>query len=142
MHKLQTDLIAPRTVQLTEQTPVVANHTVEKVSHVPPPLLESEICVRVTPCGRRHISRREKPHPRLHLHTQASCVLRPSRPKTHKMSDSSLRLHRSRRSKSAGVQARRRQRLTAADQRARTTQTRCCSFCGGEAVPARAAAPG
>lgn len=37
MHKLQTDLIAPRTVQLTEQTPVVADHTVEKVSHGPPP---------------------------------------------------------------------------------------------------------
>lgn len=36
MHKLQTDLIAPRTVQLTEQTPVVADHTVEKVSHGAP----------------------------------------------------------------------------------------------------------
>lgn len=33
MHKIQTDLIVPCTVQLTEQTPVVANHTVQKMSH-------------------------------------------------------------------------------------------------------------
>lgn len=31
--RAQTDLIAPRTVQLTQQTPVVANHTVKKMSH-------------------------------------------------------------------------------------------------------------
>lgn len=33
MHKMQTDLTGPRTVELTEQTPVVADHTVQKVSH-------------------------------------------------------------------------------------------------------------
>lgn len=35
-HKSQTDLTAPCTVELTEPTPVVANHAVEKVSHGPP----------------------------------------------------------------------------------------------------------
>lgn len=31
--RAQTDLIVPRTVQLTQQTPVVANHAVKKMSH-------------------------------------------------------------------------------------------------------------
>lgn len=44
MHNIQTDLIVPCTVQLTEQTPVVADHTVKKVSHGLPrwPNLRSE----------------------------------------------------------------------------------------------------
>lgn len=31
--RARTDLIVPRTVQLTQQTPVVANHAVKKMSH-------------------------------------------------------------------------------------------------------------
>lgn len=93
MHKIQTDLIVPRTVQLTEQTPVVANHTVQKMRHgflhwsnlrsmCPVDTLQAPTHCEANPkqrggCGETSSAGKDcRLHPHLHLHTwQASHML-------------------------------------------------------------------